>query len=91
MANRVVGFEQITSLGSVKQLTVPAGARFASVRAEAQNVRYRLDGTDPTSSVGEQLKAADDRPTILTIDSGMYAAKFIEESSGAKLDVHYFS
>lgn len=87
----VVGFQQITSLSSATALTVPAGARFCSIRAEAQNVRYRMDGTNPTAAIGEQIKAAADQPTILTIESGMHQAKFIEESASAKLNIHYFS
>jgi hypothetical protein len=91
MANRVTGFEQITGLNVVKQLTVPAGSSFASIRAVTQNVRYRLDGTDPEAGIGEQIKAGADQPTILVIQNGMIAAKFIQEASSAVLNVHYFA
>jgi hypothetical protein len=86
----VLGFQQITSLSAATALTVPAGARFCSIRAEAQNVRYRKDGTNPTAAIGEQLKAAADQPLTLSIESGMHQAKFIEEASAAKLNVHYY-
>jgi hypothetical protein len=87
----VLGFQQITSLSTAIGLTVPAGTRFASIRVESQNVRYRLDGSNPTASVGEQLKAAADQPIQLSIDEGLHVVKFIEETTSAKLNVHYFS
>jgi hypothetical protein len=88
MAN--ISYVQVTSLGSATTLTIPAGARGAHIQAESQNVRYRLDGTSPTASVGMILYAGDP-PTVLTDFAGLNAAKFIEVTGSAKLNVHYFN
>jgi len=47
-----LGYEQITVSTAVKTLTVPANAVRAVLVAEAQPLRYRLDATNPTASVG---------------------------------------
>ena len=90
MATRVAGFEQISSLNTVKTLTVPAGAREAVIHAVTQNVRYRLDGTNPDATTGG-LIIASGAPLKLTIDGGMHAAKFIEVTTSAVLNVHYYN
>lgn len=81
------GYEQITDLSSATGLTIPTGADIAHIQALDQNVRYRLDGTDPTGSVGTRIAAGDDIWLPITLLSN---ANFIEESSGAELNVHYF-
>lgn len=48
-----LGYTQLTSLGSAVDLgTIPAGAETVILQAEAQNVRFRDDGTNPTATVG---------------------------------------
>lgn len=55
-----LGFCQITSLGSAVALvtascasgTVPGGTTIAEVCVETAGIRYRDDGTSPTTSVG---------------------------------------
>ena len=71
------GFEQITSLGTVKGLTPPSGARLALVQTTDQNVRWRDDGTNPTASVGVQLEAGKD--FLYTGD--LNAIKFLQEAA----------
>mgnify|MGYP001061479688 CR=1 FL=1 len=55
------GFESITlytgTEGTPKGLTVPSGARFAKIKVVDQTIRYRDDGTDPTSTVGYSVAA----------------------------------
>lgn len=84
-----ISFQQIASLSSAASLTVPAGARKCWVQAEAQNVRFRVDGTAPTSAVGMRLLATGDWKS-LDDPYQMANAQFIEESSSAKLNVTYF-
>lgn len=81
-----VGFQQITGLDAVKSLTVPAGATLAVVCAEAQKVRMRPDGTDPTAAIGMVLPV--DTNIIITGHLGKY--KFIEATATAKLNVSYY-
>lgn len=83
---RCVGFEQITGLSSAKGLTGAAGASYAIIQAETQDVRFRADGSDPTSSVGGVIAAGGS----LKWDSDFTQIKFIESAASAKLNVHYF-
>lgn len=80
------GYQQLTSLSSATALTVPAGSRLALIQGETQNVRWRDDGTDPTTTVGMKLLA----DGALEYDGALSAIKFIEITSGAKLNVSYY-
>lgn len=84
---RPLGYQQITVLSAAVGLTVPAGARFATIVAEAQAVRWRDDGTNPTASVGMSLAAG----TILEYCGDLSAIKFIEQTASAKLNVAYYA
>ncbi len=82
------GYEQITSLGSAVGLAaIPAGgAKMALIQAEAQNIRWRDDGTNPTTSVGMILVAND----TLLYSGTLSAIKFIEVTATAKINVTYY-
>lgn len=82
-----LGYEQITSLSSATPLTVPDGADFALIRPTAQAVMWRDDGTAPTATVGMPLLVAD---SPLEYSGNLSAIKFIESTSGAKLNVSYY-
>lgn len=81
-----LGYQQITSLGSATALTVPAGATTAFIQAEAQAVRYRDDGTDPSATVGQPLAVG----VLLVYTGPLRTVKFIEQTSGAKLNISYY-
>jgi hypothetical protein len=65
----VLGFQQITVTGAAATLAsylsgavIPTGATHALVRGDSANaaaVRWRDDGTNPTTSVGFELTAGD--------------------------------
>lgn len=81
------GYVQITSLAAAANITsIPNGATLAVIQAESQNVRYRDDGTNPTTSVGMILAAGD----ILYYTGDMSAIKFIEVTGSAKLNISYY-
>ncbi len=80
------GFEQVTSLSSAKALTPPSGAQAALIQSTDQAVRWRDDGTNPTSSVGMQLGAGKDFFYV----GDLSAIRFIEEAASAKLNVSYY-
>lgn len=80
------GYEQVTSLSSAAGLTVPSGATVALIHAEDQNVRWRDDGTDPTTTVGMLQIAGSERWYV----GDLSAIKFIEVASSAKLNVSYY-
>ena len=91
----VLGYQQITSLSSATKLTVPqkdlsglAGSpRIAIITPEAQAVRWRDDGVAPTASVGMPLAVG----VTLQYDGDINQIQFIEQTSGAKLNITYYS
>lgn len=87
MGTRLVkGYQQITSLSSAAALTVPDEARIALIHAESKSVRWRDDGTNPTTSVGMVLDAG----AIMLYDGSLSAIRFIETAASAKLNVSYY-
>ena len=90
-----MGYQQLDSLSSAAGLTVPSRdptsgmttkANFALIVAEAQDVRWRDDGTAPTASVGMPLA----KGTMLQYDGDLANIKFIEQTGSAKLNVSYY-
>ena len=79
--------EQITALSSAAALTPHAAATICIIQAESQNIRWRDDGTNPTSSVGMLLTAGTD----MTFIGDMAAFRAIEVTASAKLNVAYYS
>lgn len=90
MAN--ASYEQIGNLDSAKPLNVPAGAHAATITVSEGDVRYRLDGTDPTSDVGQVLPDSGWPPLEITNARLLASVKFIRRSNieTPRLDVHYF-
>ena len=80
------GYEQVTSLAAAAALTVPADSRVAWIQAEAQTVRWRDDGTNPSTGVGMVLVAGDS----MWYTGDLTALRFIETSASAKLNVSYY-
>lgn len=56
-ARPVAGYYQLTSLSSAQK--VPGAGAIVMLQAEAQNLRYRVDGVAPTASVGMILTAGE--------------------------------
>lgn len=92
------GYGQLTSLAAAKtfglaqegitvDVTVPRDASHVQLQAETQNVRYRLDGTAPTASVG-MLLIAGDAPIQIPV-KGSHGLKVIEVAASAKLNYHF--
>jgi len=89
-----MGYQQITSLSSATNLTVPqttlnglnAKPVFALIVAEGQAVRWRDDKTAPTASVGMPLAVG----IPLQYDGDLTNIKFIEQVSGAILNISYY-
>lgn len=82
-----LGHQQITSLSAATAPTIPAGTQMLMAQAETQNVRWRDDGTDPTSTVGQVLTVG----STLQYDAAQFARlKFIEVTASAKLNVSYY-
>lgn len=83
-----LGYQQVTNLTAAVGLTVPAGASIALLQVTGQNVRWRDDGTDPTTTVGMVLTSgADPYP----YSGDLSKIKFIEATATAVLNVTYFA
>lgn len=82
-----IGYQQITSLSSAAGLTVPAGATMALIAPETKDVRWRDDGTNPTSSVGMPLVVG----TTLNYDGDLNKIKFIETAASAAINISYYA
>lgn len=89
------GFETITvsstAIGLTSTLITPANKQAALevlITCETGNVRFRMDGTDPTSSVGHLLPAT----SSLTVTglNNLKRLKFIRVSVDATLQVTFF-
>jgi len=88
LGNIACGHLQVTSLSTAVGLTVPSNATWALIECESQQVRWRDDGTDPTTTVGHVMSPGD----ILTYDgTKLSAIKFIEVAASAKLNVSFYS
>lgn len=81
-----LGYQQITSLAAAAALTVPAGATAALISAESQGIRWRDDGTNPTSSVGMPIAAGES----IFFTGSLSAFRAIEQTASAKLNVNYY-
>jgi len=76
-----------TSLGSVYTPAPPSGAGMCVVQALGANVRFTLDGTDPSATFGFQL-ATGDVERVLPIGSAT-VLKFIQEAAGAEVQLQF--
>lgn len=80
-------YEQLTGISSAKRLQeIPSGATKALIQAEDQNVRWKDDGNDPTTSTGIRLAAGKD----LWYTGNLANLVFIEETATAKVNVLYY-
>lgn len=91
MAWEPKGYEQLSSISSAKGLqSIPDGAQAAMIQAESNDVRWRDDGTSPTSSVGMVLKAAGGEAESLWYHGHLEDLEFIETASSATVNVSYY-
>lgn len=78
------GYEQITNLTTAVDLKIKG--RAAIIQAEGDNIRWRDDGIDPTSSVGMLLPDGAD----IFYTGNLYAIKFIETTGSGVLNISYY-
>ena len=83
-----LGHAKLTTLTTAVGLAVPQGATACILRCETQPVRFRDDGTDPTSATGMLLLAAD---VPYFYDGNLNAIKFIETAASAALNVAFYA
>lgn len=81
------GYTQVTSLATAAGLgTIPNGVKLTLIQAEAQDIRWRDDGVNPTASVGMVLGAGQ----TLVYNGNPAAFKAIEVTTSAKLNVTFY-
>lgn len=87
---RSLGYQQIPAanvdVGTL--LTVPLGTSLIYITVEAQAVRWRDDGTAPTTAVGMPLAAG---ATLTYVAANMGQLRFISQVAGAILNVSYYA
>ena len=81
-----LGHQQLTSLSSSTALTVPDGAGLVMIQAETQSIRWRDDGTAPTTTVGMLLAVGD----TLFYTGKSKNLRLIETTASAKANVAYY-
>ncbi len=75
-----------TSLSAAVTLTPPAGTDALAIQALTQPIRYTLDGTTPTATVGFKVAAGDS--DIIPIAAGV-TVKVIEETASAEIQYQW--
>lgn len=82
-----LGYQQLSVAGTAATLTVPAGTTLAMLAIESNAVRYRDDGTSPTSTVGMPMSVGTQNFPYTGYLGGV---QFIAQSGTATLDVNYY-
>ena len=89
-------FEQITvsttAIGFTAATAFPTGQRgaiMAVFTVETADVRFRVDGPDPTATVGDRISAGN--PGTACGEENIRRTKFIrEDGTDATISVHYY-
>jgi hypothetical protein len=82
-----LGYQQITADTSAGSLTVPDGASIAVMGVDAANIRWRDDGTDPTSAIGILMRSTD---LPLVYSGNLAKFRLIEVSGTPLVNVSYY-
>jgi hypothetical protein len=85
----VTGYHQLASGDLTTATTCPGTGSVVMIQAEAQNIRYRLDGVNPTTTEGTLL-AAGECHTLAIGNGNINKIKVIEAAVGGILNVHAF-
>lgn len=86
-----LGYCQLTSIDTAALVSscsggIPAGANMALLQPEAQAIRYRDDGTNPTAAIGMPMAVG-----ATTLYAGAPSKlRVISQTAGAKLNVLFY-
>ncbi len=86
-ASKPLGYQQLTDLSAAVPLTVPFGTVYILFKPNAQAIRFRDDGVNPTASIGYPVAAGSE---YIYTGASPGALRFIEAAAGATLDVLYY-
>jgi hypothetical protein len=91
--NNAKGYSKITGLDTARGLhegtlgAIPNGVNYVEIQCESRDVRYRDDGTAPTTSDGMKLPAGMGMSYREDLDS----IRFIEVAPSATLHVSFYA
>jgi len=82
-------YVKVTALSTAVNLpSIPVNVQYALIQCENGDVRWRADGTAPTTTDGMLMPAGTER----TFDSGSISRlQFIQTSAAATLHVSYYT
>lgn len=84
------GYQQATSLSTsvaINLPTIPQSAASATIDVEGACIRFRDDGTDPTSAVGRPMCAGQS----LCYLNDPHSVRVIGQTAGAAINVTYYA
>lgn len=81
------GYAQLTGMAAATGLTLPDRTVLTLIQAEAQSIRWRDDGTNPTASVGMILEAGQ----TLVYNGEPSRIKLIQMVAGAIANVTFYT
>lgn len=82
-----VSFESLTVSTTAVGLTVPANVHSALISTDGETVRFRMDGANPTASIGHKLPL----DTFIEFYRGdLTTVRFIATGADATLFVTYY-
>lgn len=68
-------------LASVQTIQIPVGGATLDMQAVGGNIRYRVDGTAPTGTTGQQLKGNAATGKVLSLAAGTLVMLILETGS----------
>lgn len=77
----------VLATSTIRSLTVPATANGVILQADGEDIRFTLDGTDPTTSLGFLLKNGS-LPLRLDVAPGV-VLKFLQNAASANLQYQF--
>ncbi len=80
-----LGFNRLTNLSAATSCPKAHGAA-VQFQPETQSIRYTVDGTEPTTTIGFLVTAG----TTVFYVGDLTKVQFTEVTSGATLNVHVF-
>ena len=90
-----IDFEQITMSGTAGTLAsflaggvIPSGAKHMMIYPETNDIRWRADGTNPTTSVG--LVMTGDEQWVFENQGTIFTVMKIIGTNGTKINVHFY-
>lgn len=84
-----LGYQQLSvTSASAVNLTVPNASRIAEICLEANQVRYRDDGTAPTTSAGMPVTAS--QTPCFQYSGNLVTIQFIAVITASTLDISYY-